>query len=41
MIQEEMENELLEMVIANVPPSPTTTDNINVLLKSFIPFDTL
>ena len=37
-IQEEMENELLEMVSSDVPPSQTTTDNINVLLKSFIPF---
>lgn len=41
LIQEEMENELLEIVALNVPPSQKTTDNINVLLKSFIPFDTL
>lgn len=38
LIQEEMENDLLEMVIANVPPSQKTTDNINALFKSFIPF---
>lgn len=38
MIQEEMEQELLEMVITDVQPSQTTTDNINVLFKSFIPF---
>lgn len=38
MIQEEMEQELLEMVIADVPPSQKVTDNINVLFKSFTPF---
>lgn len=38
MIQEEMENELLEIVALDVPPSPKVTDNINVLFKSFIPF---
>ena len=38
MIQEEMEQELLEIVVANVPPSQKITDNINVLFKSFIPF---
>lgn len=38
LIQEEMENELLEIVSSNVPPSQKTTDNINVLFKSFIPF---
>lgn len=37
-IQEEMENELLEIVASNVPPSKKTTDNINVLFESFIPF---
>lgn len=39
MIQEEMEQALLEMVVSDIPPSQT--DNINVLFKSFIPFDTL
>ena len=38
MIQEEMEQELLEIVALDVPPSQTVTDNINVLFKSFIPF---
>lgn len=38
MIQEEMEQELLEIVSSDVQPSQTTTDNINVLFKSFIPF---
>ena len=38
MIQEEMENDLLEIVSSDVQPSQTTTDNINVLFKSFIPF---
>ena len=39
LLQEEMESQLLEIVVSDVPPSQT--DNINVLLKSFIPFDTL
>ena len=38
LIQEEMENELLEIVALDVPPSQKVTDNINVLFKSFIPF---
>jgi hypothetical protein len=38
MIQEEMEQELLEIVASDVPPSQKITDNINVLFKSFIPF---
>lgn len=38
MIQEEMEQELLEIVSLDVPPSKKITDNINVLFKSFIPF---
>lgn len=38
LIQEEMEQELLEVVSSDVPPSQKVTDNINVLFKSFIPF---
>ena len=38
LIQEEMEQELLEIVSSDVPPSTKTTDNINALFKSFIPF---
>lgn len=38
LIQEEMENELLEIVSSDVPPSQKVTDNINVLFKSFTPF---
>lgn len=38
LIQEQMESQLLEMVVSDMQPSQTITDNINVLFKSFIPF---